>query len=396
MRSTSYPVIIAILGLVAGLTPFAIDMYLPALPAIASDFAVNTEQVQLTVSIYLLFFGAGQLLFGPLTDALGRLKVMNGGLLLFAVASLGCVLSESLNSLLLWRALQAIGGAATSVVLMGMIRDRFQKEEFARAISFVMLVMQLAPLLAPIMGGYLLKFAGWHSLFVFLVLIAITMIVAVTLGIGETLVPEKRSELSFRGALRTYRQVLTNGYCMSYLAIGIMTAGSLFAFITNASFVYIEFFDLAPQHFGYVFGLNIGLMMLCTSINARYVGRYGTRRMLGWALWLGLIGAVLLVLARLLLPDSMWGITIPVMLILGPLGIISANGTSLALEPFAHAAGSVAALGGFMRFTWGAAVGVAISTLHTGTPLPLVVAMAACSAAALAIYLIQGRTEARA
>ncbi|WP_298442386.1 Bcr/CflA family multidrug efflux MFS transporter [uncultured Ferrimonas sp.] len=389
--AASYPLVIAIIGAITGLTPLAIDMYLPAIPTIAEHFGTATERVQFSVSIYLLFFGIGQLLFGPITDALGRLKVMAAGLLLFALACLGCLWSQSIESLLVWRAVQALGGAATSVVAMGMIRDRFERDEFARAISFVMLVMQLAPLLAPILGGYLLLFSGWQSLFVVLAVSAVLMLIAVTFGIGETLPPQRRNKLSFANALATYAMILRHRHCMSYLLIGIMTAGTLFSFITTAPFVYIEYFGVAPQHFGYLFGLNIVVMMLCTSLNARYVARYGARKMLSIGLSIALVGALLLLLCYWLAPLWLWGLTLPVTLILGPLGLISANGTSLALEPFPQASGSVAALGGFLRFGWGALAGGVISSLHTGTPLPLVLMMASCSIIAIGIFLLQQR-----
>ncbi|QIZ77507.1 Bcr/CflA family multidrug efflux MFS transporter [Ferrimonas lipolytica] len=391
MARAPYPIVITILGIVAGLTPLAIDMYLPAIPALGLHFSEPVERVQLSVSVYLLFFGFGQLLFGPLTDAIGRLKVMNGGLMLFGFASLGCIFSHNLEQLLMWRALQAVAGAATSVVTMGMIRDRFKRDEFARAVSFVMLVMQLAPLLAPILGGYLLVFAGWESLFVLLAIVAMVMLLAVSLGLGETLPPERRHSLSFRSAIKTYLTILRHRPCLGLLLVGIMTAGSLFSFIAAAPFVYIEHFGVAPENFGYIFGLNVVLMMICTSFNARYVAKLGARRMLSIGLTIAAFGAVLMLLCQLIAPDWMWGMTIPGVFILGPIGMIAANSTSLALEYFDNAAGSVAALGGFMRFTWGAASSGLISWLHNDTTSPLAFMMISCTSAAVLIFWLQSR-----
>ncbi|MFI3245637.1 MAG: Bcr/CflA family multidrug efflux MFS transporter [Ferrimonas sp.] len=385
MRTTSFPLIIAILGAVGGLTPLAIDMYLPAIPTIAQSLASNTEQVQLTVSVYLLFFGLGQLIYGPITDALGRLKVMSFGLLVFITASLGCAWVSSVEMLLLMRGIQALGGAATSVVMMGYIRDRFKHNEFAQAMSVVMLVMQLAPLIAPVLGGYLLIWAGWQSLFGVLAIVAAVLMLAVWWGLGETMPASARQPLSFHYALRTYLSIIRHRTSFSYVLIGVINAGALFSFITSAPFVYIEYFKIAPEHFGYVFGINVVAMMCFTIINARFVSRFGSTAMLRFGVLTTATGGGLLVLGHVCFPMELWALMIPAMLVVGPLGLINANATSLALVPFGHASGSVAALGGFIRFTWGAIAGALVSAFHIGTPTPMVTMMALCGLGAVGL-----------
>ncbi|GAA4897226.1 Bcr/CflA family multidrug efflux MFS transporter [Ferrimonas pelagia] len=387
MTRPSYSVVIALLGALAGLTPLAIDMYLPAIPTLAQSFAVPVELVQYSVSVYLLGFSFGQLFYGPITDSIGRMPILMFGMGLFVFGSLGCAMAQSLDQLLLFRVLQALGGAAGSVVLMGMMRDLFAGDEFARAVSFTMLVMALAPLIAPLLGGYLLLVAGWRSLFFLLALLGLLLVFALWRVIGETLSQQARPPLGLRSALRGYGQILKHRECMAYLLVGIFASCALFSFVTGASFVYIEYFGIAPEHFGYLFGVNVLTMMFCTSLNARYVARLGRVRMLQYGLSLSALGSILLLLLHVLAFESVLAIVIPVMMIFGPIGLISANSTGLSLDLIPHLSGSVAALGGCLRFAGGAFAGLLMSLAHSGTPLPLVLAMASCSLCSAGIYL---------
>ncbi|MBY5993496.1 Bcr/CflA family multidrug efflux MFS transporter [Ferrimonas balearica] len=388
-----YLTLIALLGALAGLTPLAIDMYLPAIPAMAGDFAVPVQTMQYTVSVYLLGFALGQLLYGPLTDSLGRMPVLIGGLGLFALASLACALAQSAEQLIAARVLQALGGAAGSVVVMALLRDLFERDQFARAMSFAMLVMNLAPLAAPVVGGYLLLIFGWQSIFMVLAGVAAALALLIWRIIGETLPVEARPPLNLMSALGTYRRILANRICMGYQLIGILVSATLFAFLTGSPYVYIEYFGVPAEQFGYYFGANIVLMMALTSLNARYVARLGSVRMLGIGLTLGALGGTLLLLAQAFGLGGLWSVVGPVLLIMGPMGMVSANAVALSLDAMDGAAGSVAALGGFLRFFGGALVGGAMTLVHTESPWALVITMSLCLFAAGATYLwmVRGR-----
>ncbi len=396
MSRPSYTLLITLLGALAGLTPLAIDMYLPAIPTLSEAFSAPVEQVQMSVSIYLLGFSLGQLFYGPVTDSIGRIPVLVFGMGLFTLGSLGCALSQDLDQLLWFRALQAVGGASGSVVMMGMMRDLFGRDEFARAVSFTMLVMALAPLAAPLIGGYLLLVTGWRSIFFVLAVLSLVLMVLLWRTIGETLPTQGRPSLGLRSALRGYAQILRNRLCLSYLLVGIFASGALFSFVTGAPFVYIEFFGVAPENFGYLFGINVVTMMMVTSLNARYVARVGSPRMLLYGVLLSALGAVLLLGLYLAGVRSLLAVVLPVMLIFGPIGLISANATSLSLQQLPHLSGSVAALGGCLRFSGGAMAGVGVSLAHTGTPLPLVTMMSVCSLCSAAIYLNLSRDRLQA
>ncbi|MBY6188121.1 Bcr/CflA family multidrug efflux MFS transporter [Marinobacter hydrocarbonoclasticus] len=392
-----YVVLIALLGALAGLTPLAIDMYLPSIPTMAKEFAVPVEVMQYTVSFYLLGFAFGQLLYGPMTDSLGRMPILIGGLGLFALASIACALATSVELLIVARVLQAVGGAAGSVVVMALLRDLFERDQFARAMSFGMLVMNLAPLIAPVLGGYLLLYFGWHSVFWLLAAVAAVLAIAIGLVIGETLPKAERPPLRLSSALGTYGRILRHRECMGYQLIGIGSASALFAFITGSPFVYIEYFNVPPEQFGYYFGANILMMMSLTSLNARYVARLGSTRMLGIGLGIGVSGALLLILARWFEVGEVWGVVIPVILIMGPMGLISANAAALSLDAFDGAAGSVSALGGFMRFLAGAMIGGLMGLLHTDSPWTMVAAMSLSLIGSGVVYLwmVRGRMAAQ-
>ncbi|WP_084144512.1 Bcr/CflA family multidrug efflux MFS transporter [Ferrimonas kyonanensis] len=378
--------LIVLLGALAGMTPLAIDMYLPAIPAIADELHATVSLTQMSVSFFLVGFAVGQLFYGPVTDALGRIPVLIGGLGVFALASILATFTSSVEGLIAARVLQALGGAGGSVVVMAILRDLFQREQFARAMSFVMLVMNLAPLAAPIVGGYLLAHSGWRAIFYLLALLSLLLVVLIATRIGETLPASKRHRLNLSSALGLYRRIILTRQTMMYLGIGALVSGSLFVFITGSSYVYIRYFDVAPEHFGYLFGLNIILMMLLTSFNARYVARFGTLKMLATGLSISGVGAVLALLAASLSAPPLWLVVLPVMLMVGPLGMVSANATSLSLDSFDGAAGSVSALGGAIRFISGALSGVLLSLSHPQSPMPMLIGMAVCSLAALGYY----------
>ncbi|MBY6107462.1 Bcr/CflA family multidrug efflux MFS transporter [Ferrimonas balearica] len=392
-----YVVLIALLGALAGLTPLAIDMYLPSIPTMAGEFSVPVEVMQYTVSFYLLGFAFGQLLYGPLTDSLGRMPILMGGLGLFALASVACALAQTVEQLIVARVLQAAGGAAGSVIVMALLRDLFERDQFARAMSFGMLVMNLAPLAAPVLGGYLLLFFGWHSIFWVLAIVAAVLAISIGLVIGETLPKSARAPLKLSSALATYGRILKHRRCMGYQLIGIGASAALFAFITGSPFVYIQYYQVPPEQFGYYFGANILMMMTLTSLNARYVARLGSVKMLGIGLAIGVTGAMLLILGQWLAIESVWVVVLPVVMIMGPMGLISANAAALSLDEFDGAAGSVSALGGFMRFLAGALIGGLMGLVHSDSPWTLVGAMSSCLIGSGLVYLwmVRGRMAAQ-
>ena len=293
MRTSSIWLLV-MLGTLSGLTPLAVDMYLPAIPAIARDLGSNVAAVQLTVSSFLAGFALGQLFYGPMADSFGRKPVILFGVGLFALASIGCALADSLPMLLAFRLLQALGGAAGAVVVNALLRDLFSDSEFVRAMTIVILTMTLAPLLAPLLGGAMLAL-GWNSIFLLLAGLGVLVWLAIAGFIPETLKPELRQPLRLGAVLANYGKVLTHRRAMGSLLAGTFASAGMFAFISGSPYVYIEYFGVSPQHYGLFFGLNVLLLMVMTFINGRLVKRVGLLPMLRLGLFLAsAAGAILL------------------------------------------------------------------------------------------------------
>lgn len=379
-----------LLGALAGLTPLAIDMYLPAIPTIAQDLGAGVEGVQLTVSLFLGGFALGQLVYGPLADSLGRRPVILFGLALFSLSSLGCLLVTDLNQLLGLRFLQASGGAAGAVVVNALLRDLFSGEDLVRAMSLVILTMTLAPLVAPLLGSLLLGL-GWHAIFALLALLGALLFIMLYHLVPETLPPEGRRPLRPAVVLGGFADVLRHRLAMGQLLPGILASAGMFAFISGSPYVYIGFFGLSPLEYGLLFALNVGLMMLLTFLNTRLIRRWGQERMLRIGLFGVALASVLLLVVGLTGMGGLMGLVIPVVLYVGQLGFIGANSMSLAMNHFGRSAGTASALAGTLRFGCGALAGWGVNLLPASSPLPMAGGMALCGFCALGLHLWYGR-----
>ncbi len=382
--------LLILLGALSGLTPLSVDMYLPAIPTIAQDLQVSIETVQLTVSTFLAGFALGQLFYGPLADSLGRKPVMLFGLGVFVLASIGCVLANSLPLLLACRLLQALGGAAGSVVVNALLRDLFRDDEFVRAMTLVILTMTLAPLVAPLLGGALLHI-GWRAIFVLLVVLGSLVWGVVAWRLPETLRPELRQPLRPASVLANYGHVLRHRRAMGSLLASTFASAGLFAFISGSPYVYITYFGVSAQHYGLLFGMNVLLLMLMNWINGRVVKRIGLLRMLRCGLGLGTVAGLVLLCTALTGWGGLWGVVAPVVCYIGLMGLIGANSTSHALGFFPANAGTASALAGTLRFGGGALAGVLVNLLPAVSPVPMAATMAAAMILALLAHLFWAR-----
>ena len=375
------------LGALSGLTPLAIDMYLPAIPTIARDLGSSVELVQLTVSTFLGGFALGQLFYGPLADSLGRKPVLLFGIGLFMLASIGCAFAPSLPWLLACRLLQALGGAAGAVVVNALLRALFSGEEMVRVMTVVVLTMTLAPLLAPVLGGALLIW-HWSVIFLVLALLATLLWFTMLLTLPETLPTERRQPLRWRSVLGNYAKVLTHGRAMGSLLSGTLASAGMFAFISGSPYVYIDYFGVPAHHYGWLFGLNVLLLMSMTWLNGRLVKKVGILPMLRLALLFAGLASGLLLLSGTTGWGGLWGVVVPVVLYIGPMGVVGTNTTSHLLGFFPENAGTAAALAGSFRFAGGALAGMAVNALPATSPLPMTAVMACCGLSALICYTL--------
>lgn len=383
--------VILVLGLLSGLTPLAIDAYLPSIPSIAKDLNTEISLVQMTLSMYLIVFAVLQLIFGPLSDAIGRRKVVLSGLGFFCLGSIICACALNYEMLIIGRAIQAVGGAAVAVSIPALVKDKMSTNQFAKAMSLVMLTMSLAPLVAPILGGAILVFLNWHFIFVFLAIISAIGAVLFIRTIPETLHKDHRKPLSLSGALRNYYTLLKNPTVMGYIAAGSFHFAGMMCFITGSSYVYIELYDIKPSHFGFIFALNVIGMMTATTINSRIVEKVGVDSLIKYAISILLCASISMIVISFFTKPPLAVIVIACIFFMGSIGILGSGFMAGAMRNAGDHNGSVAALAGSFRFSSGALSGVAVSVFHTGTFAPMLLIMAFCGISAFITYQLVSR-----
>ncbi|MBR9856802.1 MAG: Bcr/CflA family multidrug efflux MFS transporter [Gammaproteobacteria bacterium] len=385
MSSSATLPLIILLGAVSALTPLAIDMYLPAMPAIAEALSSNSHRVQATLAAYTGGFALGQLLFGPLSDARGRRPVLLSGMVIFMIAALLCALADSVESLTWLRAAQGFAGAASAVVVQALVRDLFNREDFARTMAYITLVMTLAPLIAPMLGGHLAHWFGWRS--IFWVLAGFTALIALicSLRLPETLAPEHRQPLHQMSILRSYLRLLATRQALGFMLCGAFSFAGMFAFLTGASFIYIELYDISPQHVGYLFGLNVLSLMLFTTLNGKWVRRLGSRTMLRLALGLQLLAGILMPIGPLM-GWGLWSVVAPIMLYVGVISTIGSNTMASLLGSLPNLAGTASSLAGTLRFGTAALVGAVVAALPDSSPLYMLLTMSGCALMSMLAY----------
>lgn len=374
--------LIPLLGALAAFGAMSVDMYLPGLPAIARDLNASAADVQLTLSAFFIGFAIGQLIYGPVSDRFGRRPVLLGGIVFYVATSVVCAIAWDVDILIAARFLHALGAGAAGVVVRSVVRDKFSGDLAARAYSLMMIVMLLAPLLAPIFGGQVLQFFGWRAIFWFLTVFGALCFVAVIFMLPESNPVERRVQTSLMGMMGAYLTVARNKRTLGCILTSVSAFAGLFAYISGSPFVYIELFQVPAEYYGFLFGMTALGLMIGSFINSRLVVRFGARRMMRAGVttaavssllvlavgWSGLGGLVLLVATLVMFVAS--------------LSFIASNAIALAVDPFPRQAGTVNALMGFLQFSFGAIAGVAVGQFHDGTALPMVAVIAVCGVVA--------------
>lgn len=375
--------ILLILGALSAFGPLAIDFYLPSFPALARQFATDVEHVQLSLAAYFVGIALGQLFYGPLADRFGRRVPLLVGVTLFAVASLACALAPSLEWLIGARFVQALGGCAGMVITRAVVRDLCDPLASAKVFSQLVLVMGLAPILAPLGGGLLLNTLGWPWIFHSLALFAGLCLLAVLLWLPETR-PQHLQPAPLSGAFGQYRSLLGNASFMGYSLAGGVAMAGMFAYIAGSPFVFIELYGVPAEHYGWLFGSNAAGFVIMAQVNARLV------RVGGPALWLRRMMLVYLASGLCLLalaawqPASLWPLMIPLFICVASLGCVLPNATACAMAGQGQHAGSASGLLGSLQFTVAAGASALVASLHDGSALPMALVIALCGAAASA------------
>jgi DHA1 family bicyclomycin/chloramphenicol resistance-like MFS transporter len=387
-----YVLLVVVLGGLTAMGPLAIDMYLPSFPAIAREFDAPPAAVQATVSIYFIGLALGQLFYGPLSDRIGRRGPLFFGLVLFIGASIGCAFATSVRTLIGWRIVQALGGCAEMMVARAVVRDRFDARDGIRVLSLLILVMGVAPILAPLAGGQLLVTFGWRSIFWALAGYGTFGVLAVALLLPESLPPERRRRDSLRQVFGVYGTLIRDrGYMAQVLSGGLIMAG-MFAYIATSPFVFIELFHVPPQRYGLYFGTNALGLIAASQVNGRLARQVDPQTILRVVLPVTAAAGLVLVISAYSGALGFAGILVPLFVCVASVGFILPNTTVLAMAAHGRVAGSASALLGTVQFLLGAAAASLAGALGSGTAVPLAVVVAGCACGALLINQAAART----
>nr|WP_236718270.1 multidrug effflux MFS transporter [Actinoplanes sp. TFC3] len=346
--------LVLVLGFLIALGPLTIDMYLPALPTITNELHTTAAAVQLTLTGTLVGLALGQLLVGPLSDAVGRRTPLLFGVGVHIFASVLCVIAPNLAVLGTLRVLQGLGAAAGAVVAMAIVRDLFTGLPAARLLSRLMLVMGAAPILAPTLGGITLNWTSWRGVFVVLTVFGVAILTVTALGLPETLPVERRRNGGVGGTLRDYGRLFTDRAYLGLVLVAGLAMAALFAYVSGSSFVFQDEYGMSEQQFGFVFGAGAIGLITATQGNVLLLRRFSPARILITSLAVGATAGVVLLVFASTGFGGLSGILVPLWVVLAATGLAMPNAPALALSRHGEAAGTAAALLGAIQFGVGA------------------------------------------
>jgi DHA1 family bicyclomycin/chloramphenicol resistance-like MFS transporter len=384
--------LLLILGALSAFGPLAIDFYLPSFPSLARAFATDVEHVQLSLASYFVGLAIGQLIYGPMADRFGRRKPLLVGVALFSLASLACALAPSLEWLIAARFVQALGGCAGMVVSRAVVRDMCDPISSAKVFSQLMLVMGLAPILAPLAGGLLLSSLGWPSIFICLTLFSFACLLAVAKWLPETLADDA-PPAPLRGALGEYKRLFADLPFMGYALTGGFAIAGMFAYIAGSPFIFIELYGIPAEHYGWLFGSNALGFILVAQLNAWLVARHGPAYWLGKTVWFYLACGLGLLLVALSKPLALWPLLIPLFGCIASLGILLPNASACAMSGQGKHAGSASALLGSVQFVIAASAAAMVGVLHDGSAWPVAAVIFSCGVLAVSFSLFTRRVQ---
>lgn len=359
------------LAAIAAITPLAIDMYLPAFPAIAHGLQTPIPNVEFSLSLYFFGMAMGQLFGGPISDAYGRRPMISIGLLLFGLSSLLLAFTKHIEFFWILRALQSFGGGIATVNVSATVRDMYEGKEGARIFSLIASIMLVAPLIAPTLGSFVLKFFEWHVIFIVLFFYALA-----TLSVYFFRFPFVRQTRTKITPIQNYKSVLSHKTAMVFVISQILCTSGMYTFITSSSFIYMEHFHVTPGKFALFFAINVTMMMLFGRLNAKLVKYKDPFLLLKFGMGLQTILGIMLFSFQ---NQSVYVLFPVIGLYVGSLGFIFSNSVSLTLEFFPNISASANAIIGVLQYSIGALMGFVASFLHDGTLFPITTVMMSVS-----------------
>jgi DHA1 family bicyclomycin/chloramphenicol resistance-like MFS transporter len=372
-----------VLGLLSAVGPFAIDMYLPALPTISESLGASTAATQMTLMVFFVAFGLCQIVYGPVSDMVGRKPPLYFGLVIFGLGSVGCALSPSIGWLIAFRILQGVGASSVMVIPRAIVRDMHTGVEATRLMALMMLVFSVAPILAPLVGSGLIVPFGWRSVFVAVTLVAILGLVLLTFFQPETRLPKDRIRISVASLVGGFGKLLRDGRFLGLTFMAGLGMSSFFVFLASSSFIYIDHFGLTPTQYSLAFSVNAVGFIGASQFAAKLGGRFGMARVVTTAVSCYAVAAVALFAVTFSGVDSLPVLMVMLFVAYAFLGLVIPTTMVLALDEHGPIAGMASALGGTLQMVTGALMIVVVSIFFDGTALPMVTAIAACAVGAL-------------
>lgn len=377
----------AMLGTLTAFGPLSIDMYLPALPDIAKDLHTNPSFVQLSLTFFLLGLSLGQLISGPLSDVHGRRKPLLIGLIIYFVVSLLCTSSHSIWALILLRFIQGIAGASGIVISRAIVRDLYSGTEMTKFSSLLALVNGVAPVLAPILGAQLLRFAPWQGVFIVLSVVGLIMALIVFFSLPETLPQNSRSLGGIQNTLITFRNLILDRSFMGYAMSQGFVFAAMFAYISGSPFVVQNIYGASAQMFSLIFAVNGIGIIIASQITGRLAGRIREEKLFIIGVCISAIGSVIL-LTMLFFNTSLYLILIPLFFVVSSVGVVSTTGFTLAMQNHRKSAGSASALLGVLSLIFGGSVAPLVGLGGGNSAIPMGIVMAITGVSSLLSYII--------
>lgn len=376
-----------VLGLLSAVGPFAIDMYLPALPSISADLNASTAATQMTLTVFFIAFGVCQIVYGPLSDMVGRKPLLYAGLLLFIAGSIGCGFAPGIEWLIGFRFIQGLGASSVMVIPRAIIRDLHTGVEATRLMSLVMLVFSVSPILAPLTGSALIVPFGWRAVFVAVTIAAMLGLILIATLLPETRPAEDRIKVSVGNVLEGFGVLFRDWHFLGLTLIGGLGMASFFAFLASSSFVYIGHYGLTPTQYSVAFAANAIGFIGASQFAAVLGGRFGMARVVLGAVSLYTLFALILLGVTLAGVDNLRVLIALLFLSFACLGLVIPSTMVLSLENHGPIAGIASALGGTLQMVTGGIMIAVVSLFFDGTARPMVLTIVICAACALAVSL---------
>jgi len=371
--------LILLLGLLSALGPFSIDMYLPGFPAIADDLHTSVDAISYSLSSFFVGICVGQLICGPLLDRYGRKRPLYGGLILYILASIGCALSSTIEVLVAFRFLQALGGCVGMVAPRAIVRDVFPVEQNAKVFSLLVLILGVSPIIAPTTGSFVIANYGWHTVFVILAVATTLLLLAIIFYLPESKQPNPQYSLRPAPILRAFASVLKVPQFYTYAIAGGLVSAALFAYLSGSPFVFMNLYNLSEQQYGWIFGLIAAGLITTSQLNNLLLKRFKSEQIIRVTILLQALIGLTLVVGTVMNWFGLIGIIVCIALFLSCQGFSFPNASALSMAPFSKEAGSASALMGALQMGLGALASALVGAFNNGTAVPLAATMAGCA-----------------